>query len=68
MRDSFQISLRAARVNAGMTQSFVAQKLRKNKQTIVNWEAGKTIPDIGNFEALCNLYGVKKEYIFLPLE
>ena len=60
------ITLRAARVNAGMTQDEVARQLRKNKQTIVNWENGKTPIDEGNFIALCVMYGIKKEYIFLP--
>lgn len=33
-----KVSLQAARVNAKLTQSDVAKQLRKNKQTIVNWE------------------------------
>lgn len=36
-----KISLAAARVNAGLTQSDVAQMLKVGKQTIVNWEKGK---------------------------
>lgn len=64
--DIMKISLRAARVNAGLTQSDVAKKLRKNKQTIVNWENGKTEIDLGNFYTLCNLYKVKTSDIFLP--
>lgn len=39
---SFQISLTAARVNAEMTQKDVAKALKVSKQTIVNWEKGKT--------------------------
>lgn len=61
-----KISLKAARVNANMTQAYVAKKLKKNKQTIVNWENGKTVIDVANFAALCNLYKVDKEYILLP--
>ncbi len=61
-----KISLKAARVNANMTQAYVAKKLKKNKQTIVNWENGKTVIDAANFAALCNLYKVDKEYILLP--
>ena len=38
-----QISLAAARVNAGLTQADVAKEMRLNKQTIVNWEKGKVI-------------------------
>lgn len=61
-----KISLKAARVNAGLTQSDVARYLKKNKQTIVNWETGKTPIDMGNFTALCGLYKISKDFIFLP--
>ena len=61
-----QISLKAARVNAGFTQSYVAKKLKKNKQTIVNWEKGKTPIDMANFSILCSMYKINKDFIFLP--
>ena len=61
-----KISLKAARVNAGLTQSDVARYLKKNKQTIVNWETGRTPIDMGNFTALCSLYKISKDFIFLP--
>ncbi|MEG0798736.1 MAG: helix-turn-helix transcriptional regulator [Acidaminococcaceae bacterium] len=61
-----QITLKAARVNANLTQEDVAKHLNKNKQTIVNWENGKTKIDGGNFMALCELYKIKQDYIFLP--
>lgn len=63
-----QISLKAARVNAGLTQLDVAKKLKKNKQTIVNWENGKTMIDAANFTALCLLYCVEEDDIFLPIK
>ena len=61
-----QISLKAARVNANLTQEQVAQKLHKGKQTITNWENGRTAIDAANFSALCRLYGLGEDYIFLP--
>ena len=61
-----KITLKAARVNANLTQSEVAKLLRKNKQTIVNWENGKTPIDLGNLSLLCKLYNIKEENIFLP--
>lgn len=61
-----KISLKAARVNANLTQGDVAKRLKKSVQTIVNWENGKTPIDEGNFIALCVMYDIKKEYIFLP--
>lgn len=62
----FKISLAAARINAGLTQNDVALALHKNKQTIVNWEKGATTVDLANFTALCELYKVPTDLIFLP--
>lgn len=63
-----KITLEAARVNAGLTQKDVAKKLGKSNKTVGNWENGKTKLDIGNFNSLCDLYGVSKDDIFLPNE
>ena len=35
---SYKISMAAARVNAKLTQSEVAEIMKVSKQTIVNWE------------------------------
>lgn len=61
-----KISLAAARVNAKLTQSDVARKLGKTKQTIVNWENGRTIIDTANFTLLSEIYGIPQDNIFLP--
>lgn len=61
-----KISLKAARVNANLTQEDAAKQLRKGKQTITNWENGYTTIDTANFMALCSLYGVRPNDIFLP--
>jgi DNA-binding transcriptional regulator YiaG len=62
----FKISLKAARVNANLTQGEVARHLHKNKQTVVNWETGRTPVDFGNLTAMCSLYKIDPNYIFLP--
>ena len=51
-----QISLAAARVNAGMTQEDVAKKMGISKQTIINWEKGKNIPGIPEMEMMSKIY------------
>ena len=61
-----KISLRAARVNAGLTQEEVAKRIGKNKQTVINWENGRTPIDLGNFALLCNMYGFSERNIILP--
>ena len=61
-----KISLAAARINAGFTQDDVAEKMHKNKQTIVNWEKGRTFPDPAEMAYLCTLYNIPMNFIFMP--
>lgn len=63
----FQISLKAARVNAGLTQKEVAKNdnIRVDVATIVSWENGKTFPKAPQLQALCALYKIPIDYIFL---
>lgn len=63
-----QISLAAARVNAGMTQEDVARKMHVSKQTIVNWEKGKIIPGVPQMEMMSRMYNIPQDNIFLPHE
>lgn len=58
-----RISLRAARVNAGLTQDGVAKALNVAKKTVWAWENGKTIPKIDKIDPLCKLYGVRYDDI-----
>jgi transcriptional regulator with XRE-family HTH domain len=61
-----KISLKAARVNANLSQEKVAKKMKKSKLTINNWENGKTEIDYANLITLCNLYSVTIDDIVLP--
>lgn len=63
-----KISLAAARVNAGLTQTDVAERLHISKQTIVNWEKGKTKLKVAEFEMLARIYKIPQDYIFLPYD
>lgn len=62
-----QISLAAARVNAGLTQDDVAEKLHVSKQTVVNWEKGKSTPNFATLNELARLYNIPLENIRLPM-
>lgn len=66
MTEKIQISLAAARVNAGMTQSDVAGKMNVSKQTIINWEKGKIVPGIPEMQMLASIYKIPQDNIFLP--
>jgi transcriptional regulator with XRE-family HTH domain len=66
-KERMKITLRAARVNKGLTQEEVAKKIKKSKNTIVNYENGKSVPDIETGKALAALYGCSiDDLIFLP--
>ena len=62
----FQISLAAARVNAGLTQEEAAKALKVGKQTIVSWEKGNSEPKMSQSRQLSELYKIPLDYIFLP--
>lgn len=61
-----RISLKAARVNAELTQDEAARIMHKTKQTIVNWESGATDIKYNDLIALCELYHMPLEYIKMP--
>ena len=48
--------LKNARVQSGMTQENVAEKINVSRQTISNWENEKSYPDIISVIELSNLY------------
>lgn len=58
-----KISLKAARVNAGLTQTESAKRIGVSVSTIKNWEAGKSFPNQPMIEKICEIYGVSYDYI-----
>lgn len=62
-----KISLKAARVNAGLSQKSVADALKVSNKTISSWENGDTFPSAKFIGLLCRLYNVSyDDIIFLP--
>lgn len=59
-----QISLAAARVNAEMTQTEAAKAMSVSKNTLVNWEKGKSKPSITQAKELASIYKIPLDYIF----
>ena len=53
-----EIKLKDARIQAGLTQEQVAEKIMVSRQTISNWENGKSLPDIVSIMNLSNLYQI----------
>lgn len=58
-----RISLRAARINAGLKQIDTANALKVDKKTVSSWEKGKTMPSADKVSALCSLYGMSYDNI-----
>lgn len=58
-----QMSIKAARVNMGLTQQELADEVKVAKKTVWSWENGKTKPTIDKIEPLCNALGVEYDDI-----
>ena len=50
--------IKAARLNAGLTQEKAADELGVTRQTISNWENGRSYPDIVSVVKMSDLYSV----------
>lgn len=59
-----KITLRAARVNAGMSQQDAADKIGVAVSTLRNWESGKTFPNQPKIERICEVYGIAFDVLF----
>lgn len=54
-----KITLKGARVNAGLTQEQAAAEFRVSKKTVANWEKGFTFPDAVQIKEIERAYKVK---------
>ncbi len=57
------ITIKAARVNAGFTQTDVAEYVGKSKNTIASYESYVTIPDINVAQAMAEMFGMTLDEI-----
>lgn len=53
-----QISLKAARINAGKSVGESAKIAGVTERTLTKWEKGETYPRIDDLFKLCDFYGV----------
>ena len=54
----YKVSLKAARINAELSQDIAADKIGVSVSTIKSWEAKKTFPDQPKIEKICEVYAV----------
>lgn len=53
-----KFTLKAARVNIGLTQKEAAERLNVSNKTLCNWENGKSIPRVDKIKNICALYNI----------
>ena len=61
-----KISLEAARVNAGLTQEELAQKMGVSRQSVFDWENGKREMRPVYLYMFCGITGFTEDDILLP--
>lgn len=59
-----KITLKAARVNADLSQKEAASALGINVSTLQNYESGKTVPDWSTVKRIEKVYKYPADYIF----
>lgn len=59
-----KITLKAARVNANLSQQEAARRIGVAASTLRNWEAGKTFPNQPKIEKICEVYGIPFDILF----
>jgi len=59
-----KITLKAARVNAGLTQKEAAKRIGISYQTLSEYEKDASRIKLATIEKICSVYGLPSEYIF----
>lgn len=63
-----KVTLKALRVNSGLTQNEAAHKIGVSRPTLKNWECNYTFPNMKQLARICEVYGCGMGDIFLPRE
>ena len=63
-REDIGAILKQLRLNCGMTQKEVAEKLGRKQQIVGHWETGCAQPDANTLFTLCEIYGTTVDEAF----
>ena len=66
--DSMAIHVKAARVNAGLSQDEAAKELKISKSTLISYEKYKTVPSVEMSKRMADLYGMSVDDIIFYKE
>lgn len=58
-----KVTLKAARVNKGLTQNEAAKRIGITVDTLANYEKGKTYPDVPVLKRIEAVYGVSYNHL-----
>lgn len=58
-----EITLKAARTNAGLTQKELAKELGVSNTTVNSWENGDTEPTLSQLREISRLSGIPMDFI-----
>lgn len=61
---TLQITIKSARVNAGLTQDQAAEALGVDKSTLVRWEKDSTNIPVFYIVKMVDLYGIAFEHFY----
>lgn len=61
-----QMTFKQARLNAGLKQSELAEKMNVSVATISMWEQGKTEMTLSKFDRFCEIVGQNRADIIIP--
>ena len=57
------ITLKAARINKNLTQKEAAERIEVSKDTVGNWERGKSYPSANQIKKIEEVYGIHYDNI-----
>ena len=63
--DLIKVTLAACRVNAGLTQQGLAQRLGISTPTVIEWEKGTRMPNMEQLRTISKLSGIPMDNIYL---
>lgn len=66
MAQQLKIRLSAVRVNAGLSQEELANRMHVSRATIINWESNRVKMSEADLTLYSSICGFPKECIFLP--